>query len=355
VAGLRSPGASVRSVADELAALAAAGRRVGLAQLDGYRNLTIHRPRVPDAILDLVAAGKVDLVQFDSGASAEVALVRSPGILICPPSTPVDLEVARVLVLANEAPAARDGTGRRYTVSACEQSVADLFGRVPLWVPQSPTVRAALEGEVDPARLSEVDLPCVLDAQAWPTARERGRGTRPVIGRTSADDLEKWPATAREILDAYPADGELDVRVRGGVRVASQLLGRPVPRSWYVVAEDEVDLRVFLNELDFFVYVDHPNTVESVGRGVVEALATGCIPVLPPRFAPTFGAAALYAEPADVRETVLRVWRDPDARRAQVQRGYDAVRAEFDRPSFVSRLGRILDAGPVERGAPVGR
>ncbi|HET6468446.1 MAG TPA: glycosyltransferase, partial [Geminicoccaceae bacterium] len=105
--------------------------------------------------------------------------------------------------------------------------------------------------------------------------------------------------------------------------------------------------RAFLAGIDFFVYYHHPRWVEAFGRVVIEALAAGCMAVLPPSFEAVFGNAAVYAE-APVAAALVRELRgQPERVAEQRRRGRDAVCARFSLEAHTRRLEALI--GPPAR------
>ncbi|PSL03093.1 glycosyltransferase involved in cell wall biosynthesis [Haloactinopolyspora alba] len=341
----RRYGGPQRSMMEEIRALTARGLRVGVAHMEAFRFMTSRADPLCTPLLELVDQGVVDLVQLDQGARISLLIIRYPPVLQFPPSTPTDIRVDRALILANQAPSERDGSDLRYTVRACEQTVRQLFGVECTWVPQGPIVRRALEDRVAAERLAGYDMPGILDLDEWATTRDRFRSDRPVLGRLSRDTAMKWPDDQDVLFDVYPDDDEFDVRVMGGKHTVRRITGSSaVPDNWLVYDQDEIPARQFLSQLDFFVYFHHPQWQEAFGRTILEAIATGCVAILPPHFRDLFGDAAVYCESTEVRDTVRRYYKDQERYREQVRRGYRFVQETFSHDAY-ARLVRDIGAG----------
>jgi O-antigen biosynthesis protein len=275
----------------------------------------------------------VEPVLADAGSHVRLLVLRYPPVLEFPPSLPTRISVERMVVVANQVPVEVDGTDRRYTISDCDRSAKDLFGVEPVWAPQGPLVRAAIADDVAADRLTSFDLSGILPADSWELPRRRFRSDRPVIGRLSRDDALKWPSEEETLLQAYPDDDAYDVRVMGGPKAIRRVLGR-VPGRWLVYPQNAIGPREFLHQIDFFVYFHHPVLREAFGRVVLEALAAGCVTILPEHFRPAFGDAAVYCTPAEVRDVVNRLYSDGDAYRAQSRRAVEAVRTRFSAAAY---------------------
>jgi hypothetical protein len=117
-----------------------------------------------------------------------------------------------------------------------------------------------------------------------------------------------------------------------------------------VYAYDEVSVRSFLYQLDFYVYFPHPNMIEAFGRAILEALASGCVTILPPRFAPTFGDAAVYCEPMEVGALVEQFYGAPSAFLNQSWLAQQRVRELFGYDRYADVISAMLvPDGPAQR------
>ncbi|KMM44500.1 hypothetical protein CWIS_15700 [Cellulomonas sp. A375-1] len=338
----RAYGGPQRSMIEEIMALTAAGRAVGVMHLEAARFMTARDMPLCGPVRDLIHRQVVARVLETDEDHARLLSLRYPPILQFPPVDPVALRADRVILMANQAPSERDGSDIRYRVADVTRHAHLMFGREPLWVPQGPTVRQAIEGDVEPGQLADFDLPGTLDLPEWETERSTFRSTRPVVGRHSRDDLMKWPVDSRALKAAYPFDGEVEVRVMGGTRAVQEILGAPAPTSWLTFAADELPVRTFLNSIDFFVYHQHPQAYDAFGRAVLEALATGCVAILPKVMQATFGDAALYATPEQTMPLVRRYYADPARYRAQSALAVRRVRERFSRESYAAQVAALL-------------
>ncbi len=342
----RRYGGPQRSMIEEIRALTARGLRVGVAHMEAFRFMTSRTEPLCKPLLDMVESGIVDLIQLDQGADVSLLIVRYPPVLQFPPATPTAIRAGAVIILANQAPAELDGTDVRYAVPACEKTVRELFGVEPSWVPQGPIVRGALEQVVAPERLADYDMPGILRLEEWATSRTAFHSDRPVIGRLSRDTAMKWPDDPQVLFDAYPDDDEFDVRIMGGKHAVRRVTGEPhMPASWLSYEYGEISAREFLFQLDFFVYFHHPQWQEAFGRAILEAIATGCVTILPPHFKVLFDDAAIYCDSSEVQDTVRRYYKDPELYRAQVQAGYDFVRRNFSYEAYATSVARLLNSG----------
>jgi glycosyltransferase involved in cell wall biosynthesis len=117
------------------------------------------------------------------------------------------------------------------------------------------------------------------------------------------------------------------------------------PRNWTSIPFDSVGVDAFLRELDFFVHYPHEEYIEEYGRNVAEAMDVGVPAILPPAFEEVFGGAAVYSEPFGVKDTIERLWSEPDRYDAVVAAGHAYVNAQASLPKAKRRLSRALAFG----------
>ena len=356
----REYGGPQRSMIEEIRALRGQGLRIGILHLEAALFMSQRAIPLCTPIQELINDGTVDRILEDDGATIELLILRFPPILQYPQFQTPNLTVRRMAVLADEVPSERDGSDIRYRVDDCADNAEKLFGLRPLWVPQGPAVRHAIEGSVPEGELADFDMPGIIKVAEWRTERDTFRSNRPVVGRHSRDDTMTWPEHATALRAAYPTDDSVDVRIMGGASAALSVLENAVnPPSWVVFDTDELDIRIFLNSLDFFVYYQHSQASDDAfERAVLEALATGCVAVLPHHFKETFSRAAVYARPEDCMAVVRRLYADPKAYRAQSRRAIDYVDKAFSPAVYQERIATLLAQGALttrsDEARPVG-
>lgn len=342
-------GGPQKSTIEEIAALRAEGLNLAIMHLESWRHMTTEdRPMNPH-IQSLVNDGTVDQVLPTDDVECDLLILRYPPILQFRSGERSGVRPRRMIVLANQAPSERDGSDLRYLPDAAHANATEMFGVEPLWVPQGPQVREALTPtgresslhRLNDGTLAAFDMPGILDPAALAPARTGFRSTLPVVGRHSRDDATKWP-TAEDLFRVYPDDGRWDVRVMGGVKSVQKVTGRPAPPEWTCYRFNETDVDAFLYQLDFWVYFPHPTQYEAFGRAVLEALASGCVVVLPPRFEPTFGDAALYCEPADVAGLIDAHYADPERFASRSALAQQRVRENFSHDTYRKLVTDIL-------------
>lgn len=341
-------GAPAKSSLEEITALLSTGATVGVLQLDTYRYASTPVRPLCDPVQDFINRGLIDRLLPNTPARTRTLFVRYPPVLQFDLAVPPQLSAEHIVVIANQAPQERDGSDVRYSSAICSANAEAWFGAPPVWVPQGAETRRALEqeGELRSDQVSNLMLPSVVEASRWAMPRSRFRTDLPVLGRHSRDHYLKWPDTAASLLRAYPAAPSFDVRVLGGADVPRKLLGGSLPTNWTAYDYDEVDVKTFLYQVDFWVYFHHPVLVESFGRAILEAMATGCVVILPHRFTDTFGDGAIYCEIDEVQQRVESLWKDFDAYREQSERGMRYVRTHFDHAGHIDRVRALTENGP---------
>jgi O-antigen biosynthesis protein len=236
----RAPGETQRSALAEIEALLHHGLRVAILHLEDWRQPSRKRLPVHHTVQDRVNAGRIGQVTLTDPVQCGVLLVRQAEVVRHPPAEQVGIVPGTVLVLLDEA--VREGLD------------AGLFGVTPLWCPQSPAIRAA----VDSVPLTDFDLPTVtVDPSMAP--RRSALTEVPVVGAEITDSRQLRPLPG----------ADLRLRVADGVRLPRQPADRLVYRA------SEVDALEFLGQLDF--YLD----LSSSPRSVLDATAMGCVVVAP--------------------------------------------------------------------------
>jgi hypothetical protein len=338
-------GGPQKSTMEEIKALKAEGMSVAVMHLESWRHMTVEDRPMCEPFQRLVNDGTVEQVLVTDDVVCDLLVLRYPPILQFRSGERSSVRPKRMVVLANQAPHERDGSDIRYVPDACHANATDMFGVAPLWVPQGPQVREAL-ADLTADRMADFDMPGILDTAGIAPARTGFRSVMPVVGRHSRDDWTKWP-TREDLPLIYPGDGRWDVRVMGGAASVARITGEDPPSAWTCYGFDETDVESFLYQLDFWIYFPHPQQYEAFGRAVLEALAAGCVTVLPPRFEATFGDAALYCEPKDVVALVDDLYGDPDRFLARSALAQQRVRERFSHDSYRKLVSDLLADAPV--------
>ena len=349
-------GGPQKSMLEEIAALTGAGYRVAILHLESFRHMTERQKPLCTPIQDLINAGTVDQVLPTDEVDVTLLVLRYPPILQFRQGEQTSIRPQRMVILANQAPSEADGSDLRYVPSTCTENAREMFGTEPVWYPQGPAARAALRPRLPGDLLAADDMPGIIDTAATMVERHGFRSELPVIGRHSRDDWTKWPADAATLMELYPDSPDVDVRVMGGAKSALALLRTDEPpTNWIIYRRDELDVANFLHQLDFYVYFPHPNMIEAFGRAILEALAAGCVTILPRHFEAVFADAAVYGEPFEVPQIIARYRKDVTGFLAQSRLAQRRVRERFSHDSYLSLVRPLLAAPqPVPSPSPTG-
>lgn len=339
----RDHGGPQASMIEEIRALRGMGLRLAIAHLEAFRFMTRERRPLSAQIRGLINEGVVDELIAGDEVEVRLAILRYPPILQFTPVHPMGWKVHRLMIVANQSPSELDGSDLRYQVGDCIRNARHLFGVDGIWAPQGPHVRDAIKTLVPPALLDPQDVPGILDVDEW-AVRDRRLGPVPVIGRYSRDNAMKFPGSARALLAAYPEAEDIRVRIMGGTETCAALLhGRDVPANWELLPYGSMPVREFLAGIDFFVYYDNEHIVEAFGRSILEAMASGCVVILPHKFRNVFGEGALYAEPAEVEGMVRRIHADPAQYAELSARALEHVRRRFSYGAYADRIISLIE------------
>ena len=349
---------AVASMLAEIEACRAEGLRVGIMHLESLQDLTRRNEPLCAPVRSLLAGGAVEWVHLDERAHLGTLLLRDPAILQYPPQITDAVRPQQLLIVANQAPAERDGSDPRYVPADVSAHARELFGVDPQWVPQSPTLRRELE-RTGGADLTDWDNPGVIDADHWHVRPARPPGRALVVGRYSRDEPIKFPASAEELLTGYGFGPDVRVRMMGATGTVPQLLraaGRSdrVPGNWELESYQAQPVREFLAGLDIFLYLDHPRATEGFGRVILEAAASGVLTIVSPKHRDTFGDTVLYAEPDEVVALVHRWVADPAAYATQVEHSRRRVAERFGYTRFTAQIRSLPGEHPPASEPPHG-
>lgn len=325
-----------RCALDELKALAAAGLRVAVLQMDSYRAIQMRRVPLAGAVQDLINDGVVDRVALDDPVEAALLVVRQAAVVQFTGGQTSGVRATRAIVVADRAPVRSDGTDCRYEPSTCTAAVRRLFGADPLWTAPDAGVRSTLRtvGNLDPD-----DLPITLAPAGWVADRT---GASAVVG-TDLCDAANWPPDAADSLAVCRRLPEADVRVRLPDRPAGSFDVEIEP-TWLAYQAADLDPRPFLHQLDFYLHFPPVQAAEWSSRPALEAAATGCVVLTPPRFKPFYGDAAVYCTRSEAGPLIARYRADAELYAAQSRRARQAVAAAHDPARFVDRITTLLPA-----------
>jgi glycosyltransferase involved in cell wall biosynthesis len=347
---------SQRAVVEEIEALRERGLRIGVVHMESFRFMTPEWEPLSASIQGLVNKGKIAHCLPTERRRVSLLIIRDPLCLQFAAGRPSRLEVERVSVVANQAPRDRDGQDLRYVPRACTAAVEQLFSVRPLWLPQGPQARQSLqETGVGGLELSERDMRPVIDPEVWCLERIGFRAALPIVGFHYDAERAKWPKRRDALLQVYPDSPEIDVRIMGGRESARALLGSTaLPSNWMAYEHDEVSIRSFLFQIDFWAYFPHPAWTEGSDQAIVEALAAGCVVILPHQFRDIFGDAAVYRRPSEVQETISSYHSNPELFAGQSMLAQQRVRTMFGQKQYSDLISTLLPSSSTSEAETTG-
>ncbi|MBL7262000.1 glycosyltransferase family A protein [Paractinoplanes lichenicola] len=307
--------------AGQLRALAARGLRAALLHLDVLTNLREGPQDLDPAVQVLINSGELTQVELTDDVRARLVVARSARVLQHAPDLPSGVRAQRVVI--------EDAV----VVPQATTAAIRLFGRRPLWAPAGADGRRKLAGAE--AALAKLDLPSTLDAAQWRLDRRGPRADRPVLGRHCRGGRAEW----QRLRDELPDSARMDVRLLDTGGFAPRSFGRfGPPRSWLVYGPGDVTLRSFLYQIDFYLHLPADDEPADPAPDVLAALAAGCVVVLPYRYAPAFGEAAVYCTPAELPDTVGMLHANRTALREQAGKGSEFVRRHHAHELYAERV-----------------
>ncbi|MGK5678765.1 glycosyltransferase family 2 protein [Actinoplanes sp. URMC 104] len=320
-----------RTAVDELRALAAAGLRVAVVQLDSYRAMQVRRIPLAAPVQDLVNAGVVDRLPLDDPAEVALLVVRQAAVLQFAGGETAAVRASRAVIVADRAPVRADGSDRRYDPATCTEAVRRLFGADPVWMPQDGGVRAS----VRTVSWGEQDWPVALAQAGWVADRTSASPGPSIVGMDLCD-AANWPPDAADALAVLRRLPSVDVRVRLPDRPAGTCDIAIAP-TWLGYQAADLESRPFLHQLDFYLHFPPRESAEWYSRPALEAAAQGCVVVMPPRYEAFYGEAAVYCTRSEVEALIARYRDDPALFAEQSRRARQAA-AVHDPARFAALL-----------------
>lgn len=352
-------GGPQRSMMEEIRVARDAGLRVAVMHLEALRFMGGKDVPVCPQLVALVAAGEVAWVLPDDDVEIEVLMIRYPPILQYPPALKSTVRARQVLVMANQAPLELDGRDQRYVVRDVSERTQELFEAPVTWVPQSPWMREVLVKQDPDIVIAGWDNPGLIDLDSWHVRPgPLQTGTRPIIvGRHSRDDRIKFPDTWEELHLGYAFPAEFEVRMLGGQQTVEALRRQggadtTTPANWTLLPYGGQDVRAFLADLDFYLYLDNAQAHESFGRTLLEAAASGVLTIAHPKHRATFGPVLDYALPGEAQQLVAHYLSEPQAYGERVSRSREEIRRRFSHTAFLDNLASYRSPRPSPPESP---
>lgn len=322
-------GETQASAVAEIHQLLAAGRRVGVLHLENAIHLAQYARSYTEPIQQMISSGEVaHVIPDETHYRVDLMLVRSPELLQFMPHGRVGFGIRQVAVVGEKPPWQQHGFVVRYLPEDCSAHAEEFFGARPRWIPKTAAIRAQLRPMVAAEELHDDDYATPFSPEAWEARRRSPVQSTPVIGRWAGDTAWQWPGTPEQIHQIWPTDGSADVRFYGDPATVLTLTGRQkLPPEWLCFRVGEIDRRTYYRSLDFYVHHRQQRSAAQLELPVLEAMAAGCIAVLPPWMEPVYGPAAVYAEPPEVAAVLRRYMGEADSFMRQSSRGVEFARA----------------------------
>lgn len=328
-------------VADEIAAQARAGYSTLLVQTNtaGLRG----NPPIRPAIRACVRRGEASVSRPGSGsAQARLAILHDPISLAAANGSKPDLALDRAVFVVNS-PVFDTAGKARFDPAKLAEAVPASLGCPVEWAPAWPQVRRQFAKLTNAPALLGFDWAPVIDASCWAFERAEPRGQVPQVGRHSRPEERFWPERFGELLRVYPVSDTLDVKLLGVPLMLLRPFSGHRPSNWTLYDFDSLAPERFLRSIDFFLYARSSRWPHAIDRGVLEALASGAVAVLPPGLADYFGEACVYANPGwDSLKQIATLHRDAESFREQAERGRAVVAERHNLQHHVERLERII-------------
>src|SRR5262245_38209411 len=281
----RLTGGTSTAIVSEISAYSAAGLSMALLPL--YAHFFPDDQPVHAGIAEIAERLSIPiLTPRETGCRSTLLLLHNPVVLQNAPLERIDLLSRHRIVVAHHVPLSPSGV-LNYDPWKIHARVCEAYGHPAAWVPVSPVCRASFRRLGFDLPMLSSDWPNIMNVDDWGTARHQPAHRRISLGRHSRSDPAKWPESREQVLAAYPDEEDIDVRLLGGDPMG--WLGLPaMPRNWHSHPFGEVSPRDFLRTIDFFVYFHHRETIEAFGRAIAEAIASGCVALLPHYLQATF-------------------------------------------------------------------
>jgi UDP:flavonoid glycosyltransferase YjiC (YdhE family) len=320
--------------------MAGAGYAVGMVHVESAI-FSSNRPFHPE-LIDVAESGCAEIVpQRSSQVNARLALLLNPLVFRSPLDLPFHIRAEHAVIVLSQ-PAANAVGEPYYDLSRVLDHCRRALHTDVMIAPMSAVCRDNLQTFFpDMQNVSSEDWTDIIDVEAYSVDRSRYRDKVPVIGRHSRPGDEKWPATAADMLAAYPARDDLRVRMLGVGPKVDRLVAT-IPANWELFHFGDLETRHFLSSIDFWVYFHDPAWVESFGRAIAEAMASGAVTLLPGHFEKSFSEGAIYCEPSDVLDIVDRLYSKPREYREWSNRARRTIARDYGEDRYLRRIERLI-------------
>lgn len=335
----------------QMGALAEEGLRVGYIQLPSPE--TTKHAGFSSQLFDLQISEKITQIAHNDLAETDLLVVYGSAIGMFLDQTKSSLYARRSILVDHELP----------SLSSSEDRWSVFLGQAIRHLDSCFNTRFEVTGASveDYERLVKI-LPqgrllpekmiwhMFIDDQPSPVAAPTNV---PHVGFHTQGNIYRWPSTLSLFENIYKSPN-YRTSFYGNIKPACKKYGEAAFENIDVSDHRKQSEQEFLNGIDFWIYHPHHRLTAQLWVPVLKAMRAGKVVILPPYLYETYGAAALYAEPDEVRDVVERLSHDEEAFVSQAYRGqafvaqrhtvqrlrerYDLLVSGFKQPSATKTL-----------------
>lgn len=290
----------------------------------------------------VISSHQIPLLSVQDSISSDLLLLRHPTVAQFIDNIDARVRSRRTLLIANTPPLNSDGREFCYEIEECAHNAKHAFGGDVLVVAESPQTGRLLRQISPDLPIAEFTWPGFMQDDDISTQPRRNDTARiPTVGRHSRDHRLKWPDSAEEITQAYLGQGAFLTTVLGGASSITDIvdLSAHGVRVIEFGAQEPAD---YLRGVDFWVYQHSREWTESFGMAILEAMASGCVVILPQYLQDLFGEGALYCEASEVRDLVRETWNSSERYFDQSSRALETARLHYSSTAYLSRVRAII-------------
>lgn len=319
----------------ELQALARHGYRCALRHLPADAPGEVS-PDVQRSVLEGLA---VPLGE-DAEVTAKLAIVHSPGAL-CAPVKLSGMTADRVVLVVDDRPSLQQmGLWLNFAIGPTT------------WAPTNRWVRGGVEELGFPVPVAEEDWRAIA-APCRPRPDRAPLREAPVLGLMGtgavAGEGSQRPDAVMDPDPTHGASRTFDIWTLGTRNAGTGRDGEGT-RARTVLDPGGISVERFLEAIDALACVADPDDCEVPETAIVTAMVSGKPAILPPRYRLQFGAAAVYAEPADATEAARAILSDATALQELRQAAVEHCRWSNSEAAYLGRIEALI--GPPEAPGP---
>lgn len=343
VSDWRSYGRAQRAMIDQIPLLTSEGIRVGVLHLESLLSPSKEPTRLCPQIQELINLGIIKEVIPDENAETTILILHDASILQFSSTHGINLRSNFTLIVADVAPSSGDNNTPIYIPELCQRTALEMFKGEVMWASTDSAVRQVLASYGSEVRVSTHVLPLALDREKWRNNRIRLSDDHPVVGRHAENFEALWTKNDHTASLLWPDQGIIDVRILGDARALLRSYNRRrYPLDWVVFRDQEITPEAFMRAIDFFVYYPSSSFVQAYSREALEAVASGALVILPPRFQRAHGRSAIYAEPAEVPAIIHRYVSNAYEFRERVREAQSALSSIVDNRGSLELMKELI-------------